>query len=126
MSCYISFISKELILKSDTPKAVIDFIDNCVNHYNVYCEFGHKFFTLERWKYIFVPPYHLKEKTKFIYQNERWRLKIVTEINHGREEILEFTKWITPFIIGHKPKEFIGEYIGEERSDRQNVYLERN
>ena len=125
MGYYIKFISKELKLRKDTPQEVIDFINNCVNAHIFDVTINHKLFTLERWNNMFVSNYWLKEKTYFKNENGKWKFRTSCEINYGRDEILEFAKWISPYVAGHKPKEFIGELKGENREDRQNVYIER-
>lgn len=126
MGYYIHFKTKELKIKSVMPIEVIDFINAHVNNKDY---FGttpdHKFFTLERWDGLFGQHAFVEQKTYFIYKNGFWRLFINCEINYGREEIEEFAKWIEPYISGHKPKEFIGNLEGEERNDKNNVYIER-
>ncbi len=125
MGYYIKFISKELRLRKDTPQEVIDFINDCVNNHNFNVIFNHKFFTLKNWDTIFMSNYWLKEETYFKNENEQWRLRVACDINYGRNEILQFTEWISPYVIGHKPKEYIGQLDGEDRGDKQNVYIQR-
>lgn len=127
MSYYFTIQTKEIILRKDTPKEVIDFINTLVNTkiYNIPTP-DHKLFTLERWDTLFMSNYWVKEKTYFKNENGQWKLFVGCQINHGREEIYEFADWITPYVTGHKPKEFIGTIKGEDRSDRDNVYIERS
>lgn len=126
MGYYIHFESTELKLRKDTPQDIIDFLNNCVNEYKYdFPTPAHKLFTLKRWDNLFIPSAFSKSKPYFKKENEQWKLFISPVINYGREEILEFAKWITPYVIGHKPKEFIGELTGEDHTDRCNVYLER-
>ncbi len=123
MGYYIQFISKELKLRSDIPKDLIYFLHDCINRDKFEIKFEHGLFLLERWQNLFMASGHLKEKTYFRGND---KLRIACVINYGRQEILEFARWITPYVAGHKPKEYIGELIGEERTDRDNVYLNRS
>jgi hypothetical protein len=126
MGSYTNFITKELKLKSETPESVIKLIDSKVNKQFDFEEKlpDHIFFTLERWDGMFDTYYWCKEKPYFKHDGKNWKLKIAVDINYGYQEIHEFAKWITPYVIGHKPKEFIGEAFGEERT-KYNIYLER-
>ncbi len=125
MGYYIKFISKELTLRKDNPPEVFNFLNESISNGTSEIKFGHKFFTLERHENIFMSSYSLKEKPYLKSKGLNWKLRIACDINYGREEILEFAKWITPYIAGHKPKEFIGELTGEDEGDRENIYLER-
>lgn len=126
MGYYYKFESKKLLLKKDTPLGVIEFIDNCVNNHILNINLpNHKLFTLDRWDNLFLSNYWLTNKTYFKKEGALWELFIAVEINYGKEEILEFAKWITPYVVGHKPKEFIGLIKGEHYGDYCNVYLLR-
>jgi hypothetical protein len=127
MGCYVEFTSKEIKLRKDTPVEIIEFIDTLVNKND--CDIipptTHKFFTLERWDSLFYPHAFVDKKTYFKHENGYWILFIGCEINYGWEEIREFAKWITPYVSGHKPKEFIGLLKGEDRDDLENIYIDR-
>lgn len=128
MGVYYHFKTKPLKLRQDTPKEVIDLIDREVNrHSEVGFILDHKFFTLERWSIVFHKCSTCDPGPSFkINQSGSHELFINCDINYGYEEIEEFAKWIAPYVIGHKPKEFIGTVTCHDRViPTTNVYIMR-
>lgn len=139
MSCYTEFQTKEIILRKDTPHEVIEFLERCFNEDTWKAweiaegsgssVFAHEFFKQERWMRVFqeicfpdmLPNYlspYLKKKGNY------WALFLWTDINYGIDEIEEFVKWITPYITGHKEREYIG-WRRTETIVKLNIYIER-
>lgn len=46
-------------------------------------------------------------------------------MNYDLEVIEKFAEWITPYVTGHKPKEYIGRWNGEDDRLSTNLYIER-
>lgn len=127
----VRFKSKPIKLRLDTPKEIIQLLNILVNDYketdtNKLIIPNHKFFTLDRWRNIFCSSAFEDEEASFeINRHGNYVLFVNNHIKHGWEEAREFAKWITPYVIGHKPKEFIGTLKGDEHYDRKNIYIER-
>ncbi len=127
MSYYTTFITKELRLRTDTPKEVIEFI-NCPITPKLFVPNrpAHKFFTMERWDSLFfISAFHEETPYYFKKVGENYRLRVACEINYEAGEIEQFVNWITPYVIGHKPKEYIGYFQKEGSRKKVNVYIHR-
>jgi hypothetical protein len=125
MSLYTEFKTKLIKLRKDTPAEVIEFLNNWLNKENPDWNppFDHQLFKEERWGYIFTKGHY--NASLFVENRGQWTLFIHTRINYGTEEINQFVSWITPFVIGHKPMEYIGWKRMEGYSE-ENVYIQRD
>lgn len=116
-------------LKKDTPVEVISFIRDCIQKPEERPEptWDHPFFGCQRWDCIFHQSAFQKDGP-FIKGSDPakpYQLQIHADINYGLDEILEFVKWISPFIHGRKKKKYIGWYKGEDSSTGKiNLYRE--
>ena len=132
MSYYTTFISKPLKLKKDTPVKIIELLDRCINTKEGQLpefqelEKMHDFFLTKRWKTLLYSIQELKEgETSFTKKGNHYFLQIACDINYEDGEIDRFCDWIYPYIVGHKPKEYIGYRQGEDEDRRRNIYLSR-
>lgn len=133
MSYYIEFKTKHLKLRRNIPEDLIKFLDSMVNDksHDPWKAGGyddHELFKQERWVNLFraSPFYEFHENYQppiFVNIQGYWRLFIWTEINHGFDEIQLFAKWIKPFLVSHKPKDYIGWFRGEA-GPTVNLYAE--
>lgn len=128
MSYYFRLKTKEIRLSKNTPQEIIAFIDSYINkkEYNI-APPVHALFTLKRWHSLFYDnaSRHEEERTYFKWEDGYWKLFLNCTVNYGQKEILEFAKWIAPYVAGHKPKEYIGTYREEGLTRRDNIYVER-
>jgi len=53
------------------------------------------------------------------------KVRIKSEFNNHTTEIESLVEWISPYIAGHKPKQYIGRYRWEGR-DWINLYAKRH
>lgn len=120
--CY-QFKSKPIRLKKDVPQEIIDFLDGRINQkkYTIK-EPNHPLFSMRRWETLFNDcgygePYFKIEKEYYV-------LSIFPNINYGFAEIETFAEWISPYVAGHKPREFIGRMKGDE-GNWENIYIHR-
>jgi hypothetical protein len=126
MSFIYRFKTKEITLRRGTPLAVLDFLDKWINDSGASpTPPSHPFFETKRWTQLLGKWEWNNPKTYFIKRGDHWRLFINSDINYGSEEIDQFTDWITPFVAGHKPREFIGGYKCDGLHRWENVYIER-
>jgi hypothetical protein len=127
MGYYYEFRTKKIKLRKDTPKEVLKFLSGMIygSEDEITKPSDHKFFSLDRWDRIFNSLNDDLKPSLWIPENGNPELIISCDINYGYEEIKEFAKWITPYVSGHKPKEYIGEVIPEESWRRFNLYIER-
>lgn len=133
MSFIYTFKTKEITLRKGVPLAVIQFLDEAINgkgkRWSDLTPPSHPFFETERWMSVFGQ-WHWIDTDPHTYFKKRGahhRLYIHCDINYCDEEIAQFADWITPFVAGHKPKEYIGWYKhdGSDYGERNNVYIER-
>lgn len=125
MGTYFRFETKPLKLKKTTPKEIIDFLDTRINNqnYDIPPPTDHKFFTQERWDSVFnhhfdlTPPYFKTEEGKLPV------LYINCDIKAGYSEIEQFVDFISQFIAGHKPKEYIGYYNWDDNDNKTNINI---
>ena len=66
-----------------------------------------------------------KFKTDPDNYNPIWQLSLYGDLNHGYDAINGFVDYITPYIAGHKPKQYIGWYKGEDQNERINLYAKK-
>ena len=118
--------TKAIRLKKNTPLDVVNFIRDCLD--NNYPEpiSDHSFFKTERWRSIFSHMgFDWYEKPYFNkLPNGSFELFLHADIKYGYEEIEQFADWITPYVCGHKPKEYIGS-VKNDNLDRYNLYIDR-
>lgn len=130
MGTYFRFETKPLKLKRETPKEIIDFLDERINKqdYNVTPPSNHPFFTKERWGSVFNHHFDLKPPYFKIEEGKLPVLYINCDVKSGYFEIEQFVDFISPFVVGHKPKEYIGCYNWDDNDDKRdiNLYIERN
>lgn len=127
MSHYTKICTKPLRLRKDTPTEVIDMLHQFIN-LQEYKHAGLKapLFELKRWQNLFIPNYWYPEPIfSRSHVTGQWTLKIHTEVNYGYNEIAHFCYWISQYVTGHKPKEFIAWYKSEEDRRATNIYIYR-
>lgn len=127
MGYYYQFKSKEIKLKKDTPKEVIDFLNSYINEENFDCPMpAHELFSMKRWTSVFGKwAWYDNPYTYFKNEKGGWILFIHCDVNYDLEVIEKFAEWITPYVAGHKPKEYIGWWKGEDDRLSTNLYIER-
>lgn len=122
--------TKVLRLKKDTPFDVIDLISDSLNSKYPATNSEHAFFKTERWRSVFSTMGYSGYEKPFIRKlpNGVHELFLHADIKYGYDEIHEFINWITPFISGHKPKEYAGWYKHDDCHYKQqiNLYINRN
>lgn len=121
------FKTKEIKLRRDTPLHVIEFLDKYINNgRHDYVIPQHDLFKQERCLSLFNHFAWYDDKPYFkVVNNKHYVLFLHSDIKYGREEIIAFCDWIAPYVIGHKPKEYIGWYRGDEDNKPTNLYIER-
>lgn len=67
----------------------------------------------------------MKFKSDSDNYNPFWHLTLHGDLNYGYEAINGFVEYITPYLSGHKPKQYIGWYKGEDQNERINLYATR-
>ncbi len=128
MSFIYTFKTKELTLREDTPPDVIRMLHSYIHQWaSEGFESPHPLFRTKRWTALFSPSGFHEGYPKFEKRGKYMRLTIHCDINYGSEEIEQFALWITPFLAGHKPREYIGWYRHDNSAygERNNVYIER-
>lgn len=55
-----------------------------------------------------------------------WQITLRGDLNYGYEAINGFVEYITPYLAGHKPKQYIGWCKGEDQNQRIELYAIRN
>lgn len=140
MGYYTKFDFKAKFRK-DSPAEFIDLIDKIVNRndelwieltgkehppiMSVYdtpnLPIDHKFGKCHRWNMLFFcEGWSTFDKDKRI-------LIINSNLKNYGGEIEKFIDWISPYVAGHKPKQFVGTRKGEDPDSPQiNIYIERN
>lgn len=58
--------------------------------------------------------------------NPFWEITLRGDLNFGYDAINGFVEYITPYLAGHKPKQYIGWYKGENQNQRIELYALRN
>ena len=125
MGYYYQFKSKEIQLKKDTPKEIICFLDAFINENNFdYPKPNHTLFTLEKWSSV-LGKWAWYDKPFTFFNKDKLILFIWCDVKDGRNVIIEFANWITPYVRGHKPKEYIGFIKGEDDREKTNLYIIR-
>ena len=125
MGYYYQFKSKEIKLIKDTPKEIVGFLDAFINQEDFdYPTPSHPLFTLKRWSSV-LGKWAWYDKPFTFFNKDKLTLFIWCDVNYEREVIIEFVKWITPYVKGHKPKEYIGFIKGEDDREKTNLYIER-
>lgn len=139
MSVYTEFQTKEIRLRKDTPEILIEFIERCFkdNTWKAWeiAEgyrspiFQHQLFREERWMRVFQDISFPDMTAGYIHSHIQNRgnhyiLFIWTDINYGIDEITQFIDWISPYVAGHKMREYI-RWRRTEGTDRLNLYIER-
>lgn len=125
MSVIYTFKTKEIALRKGVPLEIVKFLGDIVNDQIwTYAGLPHPLFKTERWFALFAKSGWYEDCSYFQNRNGYWRLFIHCDINKGSEGIEQFVDWITPFVAGHKPKEFLGRVIAD-RDYEYNVYIER-
>jgi len=123
MGYYVKFESKKICLRKDIPEWLIQFfLDTDVSKVE---NPDHALFKTDRCSSLFcnhsvIRPYLFRKGNNGYYE-----LSLYCEIKYGWDEIRAFADWITPFVAGHKKKEYIGWMQGEGRNYRENIYIER-
>jgi hypothetical protein len=128
MSFIYTLRTKEITLREDIPGDVVRMLNSFINGYaSEGFESPHPLFQTERWHSLFCPNGFHEGYPKFAKRGKYYRLTIHCDINYGSEEIEQFALWITPFVAGHKPREYIGWYKHGDSAygERNNVYIER-
>mgnify|MGYP007122146559 FL=1 len=128
MSFIYTLKTKELALRQETPPDVIGMLNSFINGLaSDGFHSDHALFKTKRWEALFCPSGFHEGFPKFAKRGKYWRLTIHCDINYGSEEIEQFALWITPFLAGHKPREYIGWYRHDNSNygERNNVYVER-
>lgn len=126
MGYYVRFETKKICLRRDIPIEVRDFLENHIHGDMSYPNPDHKLFhSTSRWHSLFSKFEGLDSSYIHLRDDGYIELYINCDINYGYDEIELFVDWITPFIAGHKPKEYVGWYQGEGQDRKHNVYIER-
>lgn len=123
MGYYVQFETKKICLKKEIPEWLIDFLNDADIRKVENPE--HPLFKTDRWSNLFCLHSHEKPYYFGKGKNGYYELYLYCEINYGWDEIRLFADWITPFVAGHKNKEYIGYLQGEDRDSRENIYIER-
>ncbi len=132
-------------LRRDTPKVVIDLLervvckgdlgtDKCLfDTSDVFKpEIDHKFFKCDRWYMLLLSNNFDETKgSSFFFSNPHrgngYRvLSLNTEFKNYENEIECFIDWITPYVAGHKKKQYLGWWKSESMNNRINIYIHRN
>lgn len=125
MGYYYQFKSKEIKLRKDTPVEVIEFLNAYMNESNFnYPKPNHPLFEFESWDSVFNKWAWYKEPYSF-FDKEKLILFVWCDVKASNEPIIQFAKWIAPYVAGHKPKEYIGWYEGDSERQPTNLYIER-
>lgn len=119
--------TKAIRLKHDIPLGVVNFLSDCLDRKYPEPFDRHNFFKTERWRSIFGHfGFNWYEKPYFKkLTNGCYEIFLHADIKYGYEEIEQFALWITPYVCGHKPKEYIGYYINDISHVPVNVYIDR-
>lgn len=104
--------------KKGTIWPIIKCIEDHIDNVDRPMKLNHEFFKLKKHEQIFIGG-------KYETAGEYFRFSIDCEINYGYEEIEKFVEFISPLVAGHKKRQYIGWYKGEESDHRFNVYIER-
>jgi len=101
-------------------------------------DYSNKFWNILRSRDIFswfidkTHPYlqpRWKDHDKFKNDPENyqpiWHLRLIGDLSHSYDAINGFVEYITPYLAGHKPKQYIGWYKGEDQNERINLYAIR-
>jgi len=89
-------------------------------------EFDHKFLKCERWYMMLISnDFGTTNGSKMFQQNGLWIIDLHTSFKNYDQEIDHFVNWISPYIIGHKKKKYVGWWRGEEMNYQINIYIER-
>jgi hypothetical protein len=129
MGHYYEFKTKEIRLKKDTPEHIINFLQKILiskDWHDTEPPEKHDLFDLPRWEVLFSKSAFHEDGPYFKKVGDYWRLYLHCEINYGYRECEEFANWIGPYVAGHKPKEWIGWYKGEDsRQFRNDLYIKK-
>lgn len=139
MGYYTKFDFKARFRK-DSPEEFIDLLDKIVNRNDElwkeltgasqpslmsvidtpHLPIEHEFGRCPRWSMLFF----CEGSSKF--DRDKRILIIDSNLKNYDNEIEKFIDWISPYVAGHKPKQFVGTWQGEEPGTPQiNIYIKR-
>jgi len=125
---YYTYFKFKIKLRKDTPLEVIHILCNSIDNIDdmTYKKVNHSFFDQKRWMTLFHKNAFFEEEgypcLKVFPHSGNYELKLIGEINNGYDEINLFCDWISPYVMGHKKKRFLGESKGEEQKTCINHY----
>lgn len=145
MGYYTEFIA-EIVLRKDTPEDVIQHLKTWIieRDYELPEEtvffsnaevpkptIQHPFFECERWFMLFCSNNFNSDKVPSRMHQPRgtgscWVLEFDSEFKNYDSEIDKFVDWISPYVAGHKAKQFIGTQQGEDEETPRNIYIDKS
>lgn len=138
---YYTELKLNIKLKKETPDNIIEFLKKVLIDKDIGVDnkflfksgdvfkpwFSHDFFKCQRWYMLFLSTNWDEDMQggKLREDKGNWTVNLHTEFKNYDDEIDKFMDWITPYIVGRKKRQYVGQYQGENMDNPINIYIER-